>query len=76
MILYTKTVCPKCMLVKSELNVAGLEGKYEIINIDKDEQAKEKIINAGFMSVPILEINGEMLHDLAEITAMIGEMTQ
>lgn len=54
MILYTKTVCPKCMLVKSELNVAGLEGKYEIINIDKDEQAKEKIINAGFMSVPIL----------------------
>lgn len=76
MILYTKTVCPKCMLVKSELNMAGLEGQYEIINIDKDEQAKEKIINAGFMSVPILEIDGEMIHDLAKITATIDAMTQ
>lgn len=75
MILYTKTVCPKCMLVKSELNVAGLEGQYEVVNIDHDEQAKEKIVNAGFMSVPILEVDGELIHDLATITAMISEMT-
>ena len=37
--LYTKTICPKCLLVKSELQRAGLEA--DIINIDEDEQAKQ-----------------------------------
>lgn len=72
--LYTKTVCPKCMLVKSELTVAGLADKFETINIDHDETAKEKIINAGFMSVPILEIDGELLHDFNDINAAITKL--
>ncbi|UZN00624.1 glutaredoxin [Lysinibacillus sp. MHQ-1] len=44
--LYTKTICPKCLWVKSELQRAGLEA--EIVNIDHDEQAKQTIIDAGF----------------------------
>ena len=40
--LYTKTICPKCLWVKSELQRAGLE--VEIINIEQNEQAKQTII--------------------------------
>lgn len=72
--LYTRTVCPKCMLIKSELNVAGLEGQYEMINIDQDDRAKEKIVNAGFMSVPILEVGGKLIHDFAEMNEFISEL--
>ncbi len=72
--LYTRTVCPKCMLIKSELNVAGLEGQYEMINIDHDVRAKEKIVSAGFMSVPILEVGGKLIHDFAEMNEFISEL--
>lgn len=72
--LYTRTVCPKCMLIKSELNVAGLEGQYEMINIDHDDRAKEKIVSAGFMSVPILEVGGKLIHDFAEMNEYISEL--
>lgn len=72
--LYTKTVCPKCLLIKSELNVAGLEGQYEMINIDHDHEAKEKIINAGFMTVPILEVGGKLIHDFGEMNAYINKL--
>ena len=72
--LYTRTVCPKCMLIKSELNVAGLEGQYEMINIDQDDRAKEKIVSAGFMSVPILEVGDKLIHDFAEMNEFISEL--
>lgn len=72
--LYTKTVCPKCMLVKSELTVAGLAGQFETINIDTDEAAKEKIVSAGYMTVPILEIDGELLHDFHDINNAIMKL--
>ena len=62
------------MLIKSELNVAGLEGQYEMINIDQDDQAKEKIVSAGFMSVPILEVGGKLIHDFAEMNEFISEL--
>lgn len=72
--LYTKTVCPKCMLMKFELNKAGFEGDYKIINIDQDEQAKDKLIEAGILSVPVLEINGELIHDIAEMKNAINRI--
>lgn len=72
--LYTKTVCPKCMLIKSELSVAGLEGQFETINIDHDDSAKEKIVNAGFMTVPILEVGGKLIHDFSEMNEYINKL--
>lgn len=72
--LYTKTICPKCLWVKSELQSAGLEA--EIINIDHDEQAKQKIIEAGLLSVPVLEVNGAFIADVKEIISQIELITQ
>ena len=67
--LYTKTVCPKCLWIKSELIRAGIP--FETINIDGDELAKEKIINAGFRTVPVIEIDGLFTGDLNEIIAKL-----
>ncbi|MDN4495259.1 glutaredoxin family protein [Ureibacillus aquaedulcis] len=67
--LYTKTICPKCMWVKSELQRAGLE--VEVVNIDENEQAKQTIIDAGFLTVPVLEIDGQLMGDVQEIVSHI-----
>ena len=72
--LYTKTICPKCLLVKSELQRAGLEA--DIINIDVDEQAKQKIIEAGFLSVPVLEFEGKFIGDVKEVISQIELIAQ
>lgn len=72
--LYTKTICPKCLWVKSELQNAGLEA--DIINIDHDEQAKQKIIDAGFLSVPVLEVDGKLIGDVKEVISQIELIAQ
>ena len=72
--LYTKTICPKCLWVKSELQRAGLE--VEIVNIDHHEQAKQTIIDAGFLSVPVLEFNEKFIGDVKEIVSQIELIAQ
>ncbi|MGG2053839.1 glutaredoxin [Lysinibacillus pakistanensis] len=67
--LYTKTICPKCLWVKSELQRVGIEA--EIVNIDHDEKAKQTIIDAGFLSVPVLEYNETFIGDVKEIVSQI-----
>lgn len=57
------------MWVKSELQRAGLE--VEVVNIDADEQAKQTIIDAGFFTVPVLEIDGKLMGDVQEIVSHI-----
>ena len=72
--LYTKTICPKCLWVKSELQNAGLEA--DIINIDHDEQARQKIMEAGVLGVPVLEVDGTFIGDVKEIISQIELITQ
>lgn len=63
--LYTKTVCPKCMWIKSELQRAGVQA--EMVNIDHDENAREYLLQAGIMRVPVMEMDGELILDQAEM---------
>ena len=67
--LYTKTICPKCLWVKSELTEAGLP--FEIINIDHDTAALEKLSAAGIMAVPVLEVEGALIVEMPHILAAI-----
>jgi len=64
-ILYTKTICPKCMLVKSEIERLGVE--VETKNIDHDAEAKQLVIDKGFMAAPILQVGDEWYSDVSEI---------
>lgn len=72
--LYTQSVCPKCLLLKSTLNGAGLE--YEAINLDTDAEAKALILSKGFMSVPILEVNGEYISEMTQMMAKVSELAE
>ena len=62
------------MWVKSELQRAGLE--VEMINIDHNEEAKQKVLNNGFLSVPVLEFEGKLLGDVKEIISKIELVAQ
>ena len=70
MIIYTRTVCPKCTLVKTLLNSAGIE--YETVNLDFDEKAESELLEKGFMALPIALDNGEYHADIPAIQALIA----
>ncbi len=64
MILYT-THCPKCSILKTKLDEAGLE--YETVT------DIETIAEKGFRTVPMLEIDGKIL-DFAQAIKYIKEV--
>lgn len=72
--LYTKTVCPKCILVKNALQRNNLEA--EVINIDQNEEAKEYLLSKGFMGLPVLDMGDGvlLLNDVPEIMDKIEEL--
>lgn len=70
MILYTKTVCPRCIWIKSEAQRSGKE--VEIVNIDHDEAARERLMSAGIMSVPVLEADGEFWMRAEDMMEKLG----
>lgn len=72
--LYTKTICPKCLWVKSEIDVANL--RVEIINLDQSAEALHYVQEAGFAAVPLLESNGEWFTQVPEILAHIEKLTK
>ncbi|MCI3921136.1 glutaredoxin [Paenibacillus sp. TRM 82003] len=69
--LYTKTVCPKCMWIKSEMQRSNIEA--EIINIDHNEEARDRLLEAGVMSVPVLEVNGTFIFDTNEMIKLLEQ---
>jgi len=71
--LYTRTVCPKCMWIKSEIARTGLP--VEIVNIDHDEEARAKLARAGVMSVPVLEADGALLLDPNDMMKQLEQWT-
>lgn len=72
--LYTKSVCPKCMVIKSELANRGI--MFDVLNIEQNESARNKVIDAGFMSVPILEVDGELIGSLPAIMEKLEELSE
>lgn len=68
--LYTKTVCPRCLWIKSEAERSGME--VEVIHIDHDPDARERLVKAGIMSVPALEADGQFLTHPEAIVERLG----
>lgn len=68
--LYTRTVCPKCQLVKMLLE--GAEVPYETINLDFDKEAEKELKDKGFMALPIALDEGEYFVDTPSIQALIA----
>jgi glutaredoxin len=58
------------MWIKSELLRSGKE--VEIINIEQDEAARARLAEAGILTVPVLEVDGELLIHAEDMMAKIG----
>lgn len=69
--LYTKTVCPKCIFIKSEIYRLGVA--TQIINMDEDEEARQYILDKGIMAAPVLEWNGIFFTDTQDIIEVLEE---
>lgn len=72
--LFTKTICPTCIWIKSEIQRAGI--KVDVLNIDQNDQAKQMVLHAGFLSVPVLEVDGKFTSDAKEIISQIELLSQ
>ena len=59
-IIYSTPNCPYCIKAKEYLKEKGVE--FEEIDISKDQEAAQDIMKRSKqMSVPVIEINGELV---------------
>lgn len=71
-ILYVGTICPFCKKVENFLNEENIE--LEIINIEKDRNAMQKLIEeCGKRQVPCLYHDGEYLYESDDIIEFLKE---
>lgn len=54
--LYTKTVCPKCIVAKAMLSDSEIE--FTEVNVESNDEAREKLLDLGYSSAPIVEHDG------------------
>lgn len=65
-ILYVGTICPFCKKVENFLNEENIE--LEIVNIEKDRDAMQKLIDeGGKRQVPCLFHDGKYLYESDDI---------
>lgn len=55
-IVYTKSNCVQCRQTKSFLERAGIE--FDLIDLEQDAEALNKVKSLGFSSAPVVEIEG------------------
>ena len=61
---YSSPNCSNCETAKSTLTSAAI--KFKEINIREDNNARAKLMQDGFMSLPVFEVNGELYSDLKD----------
>jgi hypothetical protein len=60
------------MWIKSEIARSGLA--VEIVNIDHDEEARERLLEAGVTSLPVMEAGGEFIFDTSEMVKLMEQV--
>ena len=58
-IVYSKPGCKNCTLLKMWLNSKDID--YKEVNVTQERSALNKIREAGYSSLPALEINGDFV---------------
>ncbi|PLR99494.1 glutaredoxin family protein [Bacillus sp. T33-2] len=67
--IYTKTICPKCIAAKAFFE--GNDVQFDIVNIEHDDQAKQKLVDLGFMSVPVVEHENNFYTNMGEFEDLL-----
>lgn len=65
-VLYSSANCSGCKSLKARLDNWNIT--YETKQIDSDLEAKNKVLDAGFRTVPQLEINGVFVQNLLALS--------
>ena len=55
--IYTNDSCIQCIKAKEYLKLNSIE--YIEYNISKNSEARKELIRMGYMSIPVMIINGE-----------------
>ncbi|KON90274.1 hypothetical protein AF332_11985 [Sporosarcina globispora] len=71
--MYTKTVCPKCMVAKSFFDNNDI--LYEAINLDQNESARDELVSKGFMAAPIVEFEGKYYTNMNEFQELVDQLS-
>ncbi|MGM0378822.1 MAG: glutaredoxin family protein [Bacillota bacterium] len=58
-VVYSSDTCSYCKMVKEYLNDKGVD--FEEKNISQDNEARKELIDAGFMGVPVVYIDDEVI---------------
>lgn len=64
-IIYTSDTCGYCHLAKDYLNEIGAQ--FEEKNISRDKDARKELMTQGFMGVPIIDVEGEVVQGFDKI---------
>lgn len=54
-VVYSKTNCPQCVVVKNQLTKKGVD--FEEVNIEKDATMRAWLIAAGHRQVPVVYVD-------------------
>ena len=55
--LYTQPACVQCKATERKLDRAGL--KYDLIDITKNDDARDHVLSLGYLQAPVVEADGE-----------------
>ncbi|MGG7178999.1 glutaredoxin domain-containing protein [Clostridium paraputrificum] len=72
--IYSTSWCPACVKAKKYLNLKGIE--FNEINVADEHENREEVFRAsGQRTVPVLDINGEIIvgFDKSAIDKAIGK---
>lgn len=58
-VIYTSNTCGYCHMAKEYFNEKGVS--YEEKNVSEDAEARKELMKQGYMSVPIILIDGETI---------------
>ncbi len=56
LVVFSKTVCPKCVTIKKQLKAEGKE--FTEIKVDENQDAYQFLVSSGFRSVPVVFQDG------------------
>ena len=65
MILYSKPNCPNCVKLKAYFKKNTID--FTEIDITQDDTAMDKLISAGLRTLPVVELDGELLPGMSLI---------
>lgn len=64
-IVYSSPSCTQCAAAKDTLKIENIS--YNEIDITTNNEARNKLIESGYMSLPVFEVDGELVSNVEDV---------